>query len=336
MTPVASFNAWVIYWGRGLQVGPADYGFLLSEEAAPRVLRFNANHLSPDSLPPQIGMAAYVVVGAGQDGYPSFQLTLRPTEPTSPQRLIIHSLALARVVAVESEAVLLLTLPGQSARLTWGDRDEVQLQVGDYVRCRLIETVNGGLKASVAFDAVRVDFNDPIEQARLEAYLRQSSGEGVADSGTVGHPVLKRPKRNRKSEWADFPEVKKGIKYDLNRNELQLPNREGLKLVEAKPEDPKNAKQKKTAKLIAEFYQKALPVIASHPKANGFLMRGIAHQPEIPLFEERYSLKPAALAVYPMYKGLAQLVGMHKIEGPQTIAEQCQRYVAEYDNYDFF
>ena len=44
----------------------------------------------------------------------------------------------------------------------------------------------------------------------------------------------------------------------------------------------------------------------------------------------------AALAVYPMYKGLAQLVGMNKIEGPQTIAEQCQRYVAEYDNYDFF
>ncbi|NDB76773.1 MAG: phosphonopyruvate decarboxylase-related protein, partial [Verrucomicrobia bacterium] len=114
------------------------------------------------------------------------------------------------------------------------------------------------------------------------------------------------------------------------------PNREGLKLVEAKPEDPKNAKQKKTAKLIAEFYKKALPVLASHPKANGFLMRGIAHQPEIPSFEQRYQLKPAALAVYPMYKGLAQLVGMNKIEGPQTIAEQCQRYVAEFDNYDFF
>ena len=114
------------------------------------------------------------------------------------------------------------------------------------------------------------------------------------------------------------------------------PNREGLKLLESKPEDPKNAAQKKTAKLIAAFYKKALPILASHPKANGFLMRGIAHQPEIPIFEQRYSLKPAALAVYPMYKGLAQLVGMNKIEGPTTIAEQCQRYVAEYDHYDFF
>ena len=114
------------------------------------------------------------------------------------------------------------------------------------------------------------------------------------------------------------------------------PNREGLKLLESKPEDPKNAAQKKTAKLIAAFYKKALPILASHPKANGFLMRGIAHQPEIPIFEQRYSLKPAALAVYPMYKGLAQLVGMNKIEGPTTIAEQCRRYVAEYDHYDFF
>jgi 2,3-bisphosphoglycerate-independent phosphoglycerate mutase len=37
-----------------------------------------------------------------------------------------------------------------------------------------------------------------------------------------------------------------------------------------------------------------------------------------------------------MYKGLAQLVGMTKLEGPQTIAEQFERYLTEYDNYDFF
>jgi 2,3-bisphosphoglycerate-independent phosphoglycerate mutase len=90
------------------------------------------------------------------------------------------------------------------------------------------------------------------------------------------------------------------------------------------------------AKLIADFYKAALPLLANEKPANGFLMRGIAHQPHIPQFEERYQLKPAALAVYPMYKGLAQLVGMKKIEGPQTIKEQFDRYVAEYDNFDFF
>jgi 2,3-bisphosphoglycerate-independent phosphoglycerate mutase len=114
------------------------------------------------------------------------------------------------------------------------------------------------------------------------------------------------------------------------------PNREGFAIPTVKPRDPKNLKQKKMAKLIAEFYTAALPLLAEERPANGFLMRGIAHQPEIPLFEERYRLKPACLAVYPMYKGLAQLVGMTKIEGPQTIQEQFERYLAEYDRYDFF
>jgi 2,3-bisphosphoglycerate-independent phosphoglycerate mutase len=125
----------------------------------------------------------------------------------------------------------------------------------------------------------------------------------------------------------------KGLEGPLTSTD---PNREGLPLAESKPEDVKSTAQKKTTKAVAEFYRQALPIIASHPKANGFLMRGIAHQPDIPLFQDRYLLKPAALAVYPMYKGLAQLVGMKKIEGPQTIAEQFERYLREYANYDFF
>lgn len=114
------------------------------------------------------------------------------------------------------------------------------------------------------------------------------------------------------------------------------PHREGLPIPPAKPVSAKSAKQKKTAELVAEFYRQALPVLAGERPANGFLMRGIAHQPAIPSFTERYQLRAACLAVYPMYKGLAQLVGMTKLEGPQTIAEQFERYLAEYDRYDFF
>jgi len=114
------------------------------------------------------------------------------------------------------------------------------------------------------------------------------------------------------------------------------PNREGQPIAIAKPENEKSVAQVKTAKIVADFYKRALPLLAKHPRANGFLMRGIAHQPRIPLFQDRYQLKAACLAVYPMYKGLAQLVGMTKIEGPKTIAEQFERYLAEYDNYDFF
>src|SRR3954471_3005114 len=54
------------------------------------------------------------------------------------------------------------------------------------------------------------------------------------------------------------------------------PHREGLSIpaVEAAGDKP-SAAQKKTAKLIVEFYAKALPLLAKKHPANGFLMRGI-------------------------------------------------------------
>lgn len=114
------------------------------------------------------------------------------------------------------------------------------------------------------------------------------------------------------------------------------PHREGQKIPAVQPVDASSAKAKKAAKLVADFYKAALPVIAKEKPANGFLLRGIAHQPEIPTIQQRYGMRAGCIAVYPMYKGLAQLVGMTKLEGPQTIAEQFERYLAEYDNYDFF
>jgi 2,3-bisphosphoglycerate-independent phosphoglycerate mutase len=93
------------------------------------------------------------------------------------------------------------------------------------------------------------------------------------------------------------------------------PHREGLPIAEVKG-------PAKTAKVVSEFYQLALPVLKNCKPANGFLLRGIAHQPQIPGFEERYGLRAAAIAIYPMYKGLAQLVGMKKIEGPTSIKEE--------------
>jgi len=114
------------------------------------------------------------------------------------------------------------------------------------------------------------------------------------------------------------------------------PHREGLRVPRVQPVNPKSVQAKKTGAVVEAFYKAALPVIAQRKPANGFLLRGIAHQPAIPSFTERYGLRAACLAVYPMYKGLAQLVGMTKLEGPQTIAQQFERYHSEYHNYDFF
>jgi len=65
-------------------------------------------------------------------------------------------------------------------------------------------------------------------------------------------------------------------------------------------------------------------------------MRGIAQRPDIPTFEEVYGLHPGAVAVYPMYRGLARLVGMDVLDAGTTLDDQMARLEAVWNDYDFF
>ena len=123
----------------------------------------------------------------------------------------------------------------------------------------------------------------------------------------------------------------KGLEGPLSDSD---PHREGLPIAAVKPL-ARSTKAAKTAKVIAAFYKQALPLLKGCKPANGFLLRGIAHQPKIPLFEERYGLRAAAIAIYPMYKGLAQLVGMKKVEGATTVQQEFAAAVDALKVYDF-
>ncbi len=92
----------------------------------------------------------------------------------------------------------------------------------------------------------------------------------------------------------------------------------------------------KTAEVAKQFYSHALKILAGQPKANGLTMRGFSAAPHIPSYEDIYGLKAAAIAVYPMYKGLAQLVGMEIVGKPSTLAEEIDVLEKEWKNYDFF
>ena len=89
-----------------------------------------------------------------------------------------------------------------------------------------------------------------------------------------------------------------------------------------KPAKPESAK---TAKAAAEFVAQAQTLLAEQPKANGLTLRGFSERPALPSYEEVYGLKAAAIAVYPMYKGLARLVGMQLVGNAQTLDEQIDR-----------
>jgi 2,3-bisphosphoglycerate-independent phosphoglycerate mutase len=104
------------------------------------------------------------------------------------------------------------------------------------------------------------------------------------------------------------------------------------------PLDPvaHDAGSQKTAGVAKQFYAQALKLLAGQPKANGLTMRGFSAAPHIPSYEEVYGLKAAAIAVYPMYKGLAQLVGMEIAGRPNTLQEEIDVLEKEWRNYDFF
>lgn len=104
------------------------------------------------------------------------------------------------------------------------------------------------------------------------------------------------------------------------------------------PLDPvaHDEKSKKTAEVAKEFYKQAIKILAGQPKANGLTMRGFSAAPQILSYEEVYGLKAAAIAVYPMYKGLAQLVGMEIVGKPTTLSEEIDVLEKAWNDYDFF
>jgi len=104
------------------------------------------------------------------------------------------------------------------------------------------------------------------------------------------------------------------------------------------PLDPiaSDPSSERTAQVAKEFLSQAKKILASHPKANFHTMRGFANKPSLPSYSEVYGLKAAAIAVYPMYKGLARLVGMDIVGSAYTLAEQMDTLEQVWDEYDFF
>jgi 2,3-bisphosphoglycerate-independent phosphoglycerate mutase len=93
---------------------------------------------------------------------------------------------------------------------------------------------------------------------------------------------------------------------------------------------------RKTADIANEFVSQASSLLKGKDPANMVLLRGFSRRPHIPSISEIYKLRPAAIATYPMYRGLARLVGMKVLPGGESIAEQLNTLHRHYAKYDFF
>jgi 2,3-bisphosphoglycerate-independent phosphoglycerate mutase len=103
------------------------------------------------------------------------------------------------------------------------------------------------------------------------------------------------------------------------------------------PATAQTAAAEPTAVLFNQWISKAKQVLSDQPKANGLTLRGFSTDPRLPTFKDSFGLKAAAISVYPMYRGVASLVGMQVIdfEGEAPEDEFSALKVA-WDDYDFF
>lgn len=111
------------------------------------------------------------------------------------------------------------------------------------------------------------------------------------------------------------------------------PQRTGVPPLEPSADDYDS---QRTAEIAGKFLAQAQQLLVDFTTANGLTMRGFSVKPDLPTYEEVYGVRAAAIAAYPMYRGLAQLVGMTTIGQPADLEEEIDVLAEVYGEYDFF
>lgn len=96
------------------------------------------------------------------------------------------------------------------------------------------------------------------------------------------------------------------------------PGRPGL---EPRPPTPRSEEAELTGELVRRWLEAARGELRGEEPANGVLLRGFSSLPEWPRFPDVWRLRPLAAAAYPMYRGVARLVGMDAVEAPDAPSE---------------
>lgn len=107
--------------------------------------------------------------------------------------------------------------------------------------------------------------------------------------------------------------------------------------VEPLPARASSPEGERTAALVNQWVAEATRRLADHAPANGLTLRGFASDPRLPKYSDVYKLKAACVAVYPMYKGVSQLVGMDVIETDMhdTPQDEFNHVARIWKDYDF-
>jgi 2,3-bisphosphoglycerate-independent phosphoglycerate mutase len=102
------------------------------------------------------------------------------------------------------------------------------------------------------------------------------------------------------------------------------------------PAQGEDKSSQKTARYVNEFLSRAKEVLKNDKPANFLLARGFAKHEPLPTMEQKYGIRCAAIAQYPMYRGLARLVGMDVLPRPESYPAMYEQLKDNFTEYDFF
>ena len=91
-----------------------------------------------------------------------------------------------------------------------------------------------------------------------------------------------------------------------------------------------------TARIINLFGQQVRETLKQEAVANMVLLRGFSSLPQMVTMQKMFKLNPAAIASYPMYRGLAKLAGMHVLDTGLTLADEMETLKYNFAKHDFF
>ena len=97
----------------------------------------------------------------------------------------------------------------------------------------------------------------------------------------------------------------------------------------------KSAEARATADLINRFVDEARERLVGRDPANMIILRGFARRPDWPLFSDVFGLRSVAVAHYPMYRGVARLLGMEAVEAGASLEELFSALEDVWSDFDF-
>jgi 2,3-bisphosphoglycerate-independent phosphoglycerate mutase len=114
------------------------------------------------------------------------------------------------------------------------------------------------------------------------------------------------------------------------------PHREGKPVPDARALES-GAANEKTARVVNAFVRRAAELLRDDAPANAVLARGLSARPHLAGYRERFGLRAAAIAAYPMYRGVAQLAGMDVfVPDGEGAADAFAAAQARWSTFDFF